>query len=367
MRLALASWLALAALAATACNSGFVKGWGKAETERTAEISAPDRCEARPGFSWVGGSCKEDSSLALATVETPDDCHKIEAAGWWDGQCIAYADASEEQCGEVVAWSYTGGKCVAEVELACEADPAATWTDGVCVGRPALTADGALAQTVSAGNAIAPVRLTLSAGALVELRDQSCPNYFAIDGARLTSADGYGVPAGAAACTAFLVPKAGEAEGDPVAVEVTFARGFFAICNDPAATDAELGTALAIMRSLEKVDCKEANADLTQVKRIILQGYQGQRLSDLSALRGLTQLEWLDVSQNRVTDLSPIAGASNLIWLDVTGNKLDSLVPIATLPKLTRLLISDGDVEKTEATCPTAAGTAAPVIRACTP
>ena len=60
-------------------------------------------------------------------------------------------------------------------------------------------------------------------------------------------------------------------------------------------------------------------------------------IKDLSPLAKLTDLTWLNLSQNNISDLSPLAELTNLTWLDIGGNNLSNISPVAGLTNLTAL------------------------------
>ncbi len=73
----------------------------------------------------------------------------------------------------------------------------------------------------------------------------------------------------------------------------------------------------------------------------------GERLSDVSFLRSLTQLTSLTISNNCITDLSPIENLANLTELNVGGNRAlqeDALQYIAKLPLVTVLYLHDTSI-----------------------
>jgi hypothetical protein len=69
--------------------------------------------------------------------------------------------------------------------------------------------------------------------------------------------------------------------------------------------------------------------------------YQG-KLSDISPLSGLTNLEDLIISGQQVSDLAPLSGLVNLESLIMFGNPIASLAPLSNLTNLERLFLSNG-------------------------
>mgnify|MGYP003705179231 CR=1 FL=1 len=46
----------------------------------------------------------------------------------------------------------------------------------------------------------------------------------------------------------------------------------------------------------------------------------GNQIQNVKALAGLSELQHLDLSDNRIADIAPIAGLSTLEWLRLEGN-----------------------------------------------
>ncbi|WP_167345661.1 leucine-rich repeat domain-containing protein [Paenibacillus riograndensis] len=59
----------------------------------------------------------------------------------------------------------------------------------------------------------------------------------------------------------------------------------------------------------------------------------------------MNKLTFLAVEGNQITDLSPVSGLSALKKLVIDNNKIKSLVPLKNLNKLTDLLASNNQVE----------------------
>ena len=63
-------------------------------------------------------------------------------------------------------------------------------------------------------------------------------------------------------------------------------------------------------------------------------------ITDLSPLRGLTSLEQLNLARNRITDLSPLRGLTSLERLLLGGNNIADVSPLAGLSRLEELDLS---------------------------
>lgn len=86
-----------------------------------------------------------------------------------------------------------------------------------------------------------------------------------------------------------------------------------------------------------------ALAGMTQLKSLVLMGTN--RLTDLTPLSNLTQLESLDIKTNSVSDLTPLAGLTNLQYLDLSGNFVQDVSPLAGLSKLTTLYLGSNPIK----------------------
>lgn len=293
------------------CGTGFVKGWRKSGD--AAAAAHEPRC--MDGYTPVGNDCKK----------------------------IGEDTASAAQCTE---------------------KPGVVWANGKCVDLPTLAVDGVSEQTLASGLKMAPLPVKASAGAAVELRDQSCPGYFSFAGGTIASQDGLSVPAGTSSCTANVVAARQGVASNPVAITIHFSRGFFLACNDPKATAAERTLVLAIKKVFQQANCASANNELTKATTLVL---SGNKISDIALLTGLTNLTWLDIGGNNVADLRPIASLSKLAWLDVSSNPITELSSLKGLKNLSNL-IATGVVlpAKTEANCPTV-DVVAPLKEFCAP
>jgi hypothetical protein len=94
-----------------------------------------------------------------------------------------------------------------------------------------------------------------------------------------------------------------------------------------------------------KLDLRDLQiSDLTPLKGLTnletLWLYKNQ-ISDLSPLKGLTNLKSLDLERNQISDLSPLAGLTNLKWLDLKRNQISDLIPLAGLRNLSSLTLNE--------------------------
>lgn len=362
-------------LLTSACGSHFVKGWrDNDEPARTG----PATCEDKYMWDSTTARCVKRSTFELGSIDSAEDCRATGRSIWVEDKCIANSDANHAQCDSIPGWTWKEETCRENKELECTSQPNRAWVDGTCVGKPALeTSGGALTQALTAGNAITPIDLQVSPGAKPALiNNATCPNFLSIkNGTQLVSGDSYALASSTTRCDLDIVAETTAAKSDVKHVTVMIERGFYAICNGGHATPAE-NNALRILKDvLRKATCEELNASLMEQATLDLRpSYDRQLiLSDLTVLRGLKKLVWLDLSAdnnrlNNVEDLSPLASLPALQTLWLTGNRsLKDLSPLAKSPTLIKLDVTNTAVtqNRTEATCPTAAGTNPEVLQVC--
>ncbi len=73
-------------------------------------------------------------------------------------------------------------------------------------------------------------------------------------------------------------------------------------------------------------------------------GLSNNNISDLSGLSGLTKLRELSLGNNNISDLSPVAGLTNLSLLSLGNNNISDLSPVAGLTNLSLLILSNNNI-----------------------
>ena len=68
------------------------------------------------------------------------------------------------------------------------------------------------------------------------------------------------------------------------------------------------------------------------------------QISDVSPLKNLTNLTWLDLDDNRISDVSPLQVLTNLTYLDLDGNRISDVSPLQVLTNLTFLDVDDNQI-----------------------
>ena len=68
------------------------------------------------------------------------------------------------------------------------------------------------------------------------------------------------------------------------------------------------------------------------------------RISDITALAGLTNLRFLHLNSNRISDITALAGLTNLRELDLENNQISDIVALAKLTNLTDLRLSNNQI-----------------------
>lgn len=85
--------------------------------------------------------------------------------------------------------------------------------------------------------------------------------------------------------------------------------------------------------------------------------FGGVNIKDISALKNLKKLSFLDINNSEVTDLSPLSGLTELTELNLAGTSPESFAPLLKLKKLKVLNIfstgiSDADIAKIKKNIP---------------
>jgi hypothetical protein len=314
------------AAAATGCGTGFVDGWRD-------EPAAP---KPRP-------------SLDLTDVTDEAQCKLVENAGWFDGKCVAYADASEAQCATIAAWAWYDAKCRPASEVECLSAGRA-YVNGQCLDRPTLTAEGNLDQTTVAGFSIAPITLNVTPGSAAKLSGETCAGFYKIVAGKLQSTDGTELDVDVKSCSVTVTATNQFAASDPLTVVTTFKDGFYRICSSGGQNE----TVRVLRNKLRGDDGDRSCATITK-KLVAAKTLEIEPLglTDLKPLAGLRNLEDLIISANGVRDISVLADFSNLKYLDIAHNRVTDLRPIAGLSELVTLYAAGNDLDVADAErCP---------------
>ena len=73
-------------------------------------------------------------------------------------------------------------------------------------------------------------------------------------------------------------------------------------------------------------------------------GLRDNSISDISPVAGLTNLTFLILADNSISDISPVAGLTNLTFLILDNNTISDLSPVAGLTNLTFLILGDNSI-----------------------
>lgn len=110
---------------------------------------------------------------------------------------------------------------------------------------------------------------------------------------------------------------------------------------------------IADLRKVRSVDLTRSRAEVNELDPCVFPLLTNLRhlylgrgaLSDLTPIKGLTQIEGLRVSMNQVADLSPLAGMVNMDRLDLGRTQVRDLSPLKGMKKMTELMLDDTPVE----------------------
>ena len=106
---------------------------------------------------------------------------------------------------------------------------------------------------------------------------------------------------------------------------------------------------VADMETLYELDAQAANiSDLTGLefasRRLTRLYLQGNSLTDVSPLAGLTRLYELYLQGNSLTDVSPLAGLTSLTEVYLQGNTITDVSPLAGLTSLTEVYLQGNTI-----------------------
>lgn len=116
------------------------------------------------------------------------------------------------------------------------------------------------------------------------------------------------------------------------------ATAFLRICNEGSSADKDdRHTVDVIKAQLKATSCDEANRKLTQLTTLKLPLKQ---LVSVAPLRGLRQLQFLDLSYNFITEIGPLSDLEQLTTLLLYSNRIENIVAIQHMKKLSTLNLS---------------------------
>jgi len=103
---------------------------------------------------------------------------------------------------------------------------------------------------------------------------------------------------------------------------------------------------LAEMPSLRTIEIQDA--DIAELPATLPSGVEsiyldGNRLTDISALASLMNLQYISLNHNQITDMGPIAELPNASRIELGGNTI-AAVPSLNLPNLGVLYLNDNDI-----------------------
>ena len=103
---------------------------------------------------------------------------------------------------------------------------------------------------------------------------------------------------------------------------------------------------LAEMPSLRTIEIQDA--DIAELPATLPSGVEsiyldGNRLTDISALASLMNLQYISLNHNQITDMGPIAELPNASRIELGGNAITA-VPSLNLPNLGVLYLNDNDI-----------------------
>ena len=101
---------------------------------------------------------------------------------------------------------------------------------------------------------------------------------------------------------------------------------------------------------IESLEGLQYAKSATQIDIAYTSAVEGKRLADLSPLSDLTQLQELILKQNGIDDISALKKLINLTWLDISGNKeIKDISSVQDMAALKRFIASHNSIDNADA------------------
>jgi len=105
----------------------------------------------------------------------------------------------------------------------------------------------------------------------------------------------------------------------------------------------ESGATKLVLSGGNRISDLSPLAELTNLEELVL-GFN--QITDVSPLAGLTKLKELDLFKNQITDVSPLAGLTKLEYLNLYNNEIAEISPLKGLTKLKELELRENPIPK---------------------
>lgn len=69
------------------------------------------------------------------------------------------------------------------------------------------------------------------------------------------------------------------------------------------------------------------------------------QISSLAQLKGLSRLQFLDVSHNQISDITPLSSCKALQYIELTGNKVTNVAALSGIQSLTSLYLAGNQIK----------------------
>ena len=83
---------------------------------------------------------------------------------------------------------------------------------------------------------------------------------------------------------------------------------------------------------------------ITELKEIIRLDLSGNQIQDITQIRGLTQINSLNLADNQITDIAALKNLEEIKRLDIFGNQIQDVTPLRNLTELTSLNLSENQI-----------------------
>ncbi len=254
--------------------------------------------------------------------------------GWGEDEDVRSDKTAEQFCEETDGFSWVDGKCQKDsfllddgslTEIQCERVKEAYWFAGTCSHYSKLPEDSCVSfsQLIWHGE-VCSIKAKVECEAAGKFYDES-------------------------KCVSV-----------PQVVVADFSTGFLSYCNDSEVEGSIFYVIKELIKISEKTTCSAAAEVLTNSDWLEIPG--NSRISRLEPFSGLNNLRGLEIRGHSIANIpASIASLGSLRWLDLSNGKISDISPLAGSKTIKDLFLDGNPIaipaNRTEANCPTKAGT----------
>lgn len=136
--------------------------------------------------------------------------------------------------------------------------------------------------------------------------------------------------------------EAGMVWNGSACIQASNPKNFFRYCSSADTLPPELAVTVARITTLIGSSSCQSVWDILRKKQIL--SLQSQGIRSVEALRGLSNVEKIQLADNQISDISVLAGITSIRFLDLRRNKIEDLTALRTLRNLETLYLSGNPV-----------------------